>query len=83
MRHVQHFAWRVQDGITPLMAAAGNGNADTIKLLLERGAALEAQDKDGMTSLMWAASKGEVSTAALLLDSGADKEACNTVRGRL
>ena len=37
----------LQDGYTPLHRAAINGHAEVAKLLLERGAALEAKDNVG------------------------------------
>jgi len=43
-------------GLTPLSQAAGNGNARTVRILLERGEVNpQASDKDGRTPLSSAA----------------------------
>ena len=62
-------------GWTPLMRASRNGHTEVARLLLERGAELEAKDPDGRTSLMWAAFNGHTEVVCLLLDRGADIEA--------
>ena len=45
------------------------------KLLLDKGAAVDAVKKDGWTALMWAANKGHAAVARLLLDKGAAVDA--------
>ena len=40
---------------TPLMIAAKSGNTETVTLLMERGANIEAQDNEGRTPLLLAA----------------------------
>ncbi len=73
-------------GITPLMVASGigwvegvtyewspQGTLDTVKLLLQLGADVNAQDTlDGRTALMGAAHKGRNDVVQLLVDHGAD-----------
>jgi ankyrin repeat protein len=73
-------------GITPLMVASGIGwvegvtyewspqaNLDTVKLLLQLGADVNAQDVlDGRTALMGAAHKGRNDVVQLLVEHGAD-----------
>jgi ankyrin repeat protein len=73
-------------GITPLMVASGIGwvegvtyewspqaTLDTVKLLLQLGANVNAQDTlDGRTALMGAAHKGRNDVVQLLVDHGAD-----------
>lgn len=71
-----------RQGETPLMLACGlNGLGTTtgqgskiacIRLLLKRGANVNAATKDGQTALHFAANIGSVETARLLLAQGAD-----------
>lgn len=56
---------------TPLMWAAAKGHTEILRLLLERGADLEADNK-GKTALMLAAQSGAIECVDLLLDAGAD-----------
>jgi ankyrin repeat protein len=60
------------DGYMPLHWAARNGHADTVTLLLDRGADLTAKDKLGHTPLHRAAHNGRTDIAANLLGRGAD-----------
>ena len=74
------------DGVTPLMVASGIGwvegvthewspeeTLEVVKLLLELGADVNAQDAlDGRTALMGAAHKGRNDVVQLLVDHGAD-----------
>ena len=59
-----------QDGWTPLMYAALYGNVDNCKLLLDRGAAVNARNNSGGTALMYAVE--DVAKTKLLLKRGAD-----------
>ena len=45
-----------------------------VRLLLDKGADINARAEDGMTALMHAAGDGYVSLVALLLEKGADME---------
>jgi ankyrin repeat protein len=56
--------------ITPLMDAAEVGSADAMRLLLDRGAEVNAQNALGATALMWSAA--DLNKVRLLLDHGAD-----------
>ncbi|HEY7333801.1 MAG TPA: ankyrin repeat domain-containing protein [Bryobacteraceae bacterium] len=56
--------------ITPLMYAAEIGSVDAMRLLLDRGAEVNAQNAFGSTALMWSVS--EPAKVRLLLDHGAD-----------
>ncbi|HEX8072796.1 MAG TPA: ankyrin repeat domain-containing protein [Pyrinomonadaceae bacterium] len=58
--------------VTPLMLAAEAGHAAIAHLLLEHGAAVNAQDREGWTPLMRAAAYWHVEVARLLLAYGAD-----------
>ena len=66
-----------EDGWTCLHAAAYNGHLAICRLLLDKGAQLEAKDSGGGTPLHWAASRGHVEIFRLLCDRGADVEARN------
>jgi uncharacterized protein len=55
---------------TPLMIAALDGEADSVKLLLENGADPNAQNAAGATALMWAVD--DLAKVRLLLGAGAD-----------
>ena len=61
-----------QSGITPLGWAALNGQAEAAKLLIEKGADVNARNRDGTTSLHSAAFLGRIGTVKLLLENGAD-----------
>src|SRR5258705_5985725 len=57
--------------MTPLMEAAMNGHADTLALLLDRGARLDmtaGRGSDDMTALMFAASRGHVEAVRLMIE---------------
>lgn len=57
-------------GITPLMYAAEIGSVDAMRLLIERGAEVNAQNAFGSTVLMWSAA--DPAKVRLLLDHGAE-----------
>jgi len=57
-------------GITPLMYAAEIGSLDAMRLLIDRGADVNAQNDFGSTALMW--SVADPAKVRLLLDHGAN-----------
>ncbi len=57
-------------GITPLMIAAEIGSVEAMRLLLDRGADINAQNAFGSTALMWSVS--DPAKVRLLLAHGAD-----------
>ena len=61
-----------QFGITPLGWAALNGKTEAAKLLIEKGADVNARNRDGTTPLHSAAFLGRIETVKLLLENGAD-----------
>lgn len=65
-----------QNGMTALMHAAesgyGFGDMDLVKLLLEKGADIDAKDRLGRTALIHASMKGKTDIIELLIKSGAD-----------
>jgi ankyrin repeat protein len=62
-------------GWTCLMTAAINDHSAICRLLIDKGAQLEAKADNGFTPLRWAASAGHVEIVRLLCDRGADVEA--------
>ena len=66
-----------EDGDTCLMTAAWNGHLAICRLLIDKGAQLEAKDSDGRTPLHYAALHGHVDIVCLLCDRGANVEARN------
>jgi ankyrin repeat protein len=81
-------------GLTALMLAARDGNAEIVKSLIARGAAVNAQSADTvappvkhgaiaigkLTPLLLAVTSGSAETVRILLDAGADTNATD-VRG--
>jgi ankyrin repeat protein len=57
---------RDSNGLTPLMVAAGSGDAAMVKLLLERGANPDLQAPGGATALEFALDRGDAPTTQLL-----------------
>ncbi|KAL8403138.1 hypothetical protein RB594_008411 [Gaeumannomyces avenae] len=61
---------------TPLLWAVKNGNKAVIKLLLDKGAAVETKDSEYLwTPLSWAAGNGHEAVAKLLIEQGANIKA--------
>lgn len=59
-------------GQTALLVAAGRNQDETVKRLIDAGAALDHRDHRGQTALFLAASGGCEETVRLLVNSGAD-----------
>jgi ankyrin repeat protein len=62
------------DGDPPILVAASHNCVDTVKLLLDKGADINAKDHDGWTPLIKAASGGLTDLARLLLEREADMD---------
>ncbi len=60
---------------TALMYASQEGHPEICKLLIEKGADVNAQTKEGTTALMWASMAGSPDIAKLLIKAGADVNA--------
>lgn len=58
-------------------ASEAYDNADTIRILLQHGAAIEARDHKGMTALMYAAENGQHTNVKVLIELGASLTASN------
>ncbi|XP_013391240.1 ankyrin-1-like [Lingula anatina] len=64
-------------GQTALHIALLTGNADMVKLLLDSGAEVNAENEDGRTPLYWAAEEGHEDIVKLLLEHGTDPNITN------
>ncbi len=62
-------------GVTPLHLASSIGYIDIIRMLLEKGADINAQDNYGQTPLYYASGQNNVEIVRMLLEGGADIEA--------
>ncbi len=60
--------------VQPLHSAVAGGSVEIIKLLLQRGANVDARQKGGWTALQAAAKVGETCMLDILLDFGANPE---------
>eukprot|EP00079_Xenopus_tropicalis_P033456 XP_017947227.1 PREDICTED: M-phase phosphoprotein 8 isoform X3 [Xenopus tropicalis] len=58
-------------GMTLVMLAAAAGQDDVLRLLIKKGAKINARQKNGTTALIHAAEKNYLTTVALLLEAGA------------
>ncbi|XP_053312424.1 M-phase phosphoprotein 8 [Spea bombifrons] len=58
-------------GMTLAMMAAAAGQDDLLRLLIKKGAKVNAKQKNGTTALIHAAEKNYLTTVALLLEAGA------------
>ena len=68
---------RNQNGRLPLNWAAFYNRAAAVRLLIEKGAPLEAENRTGFTPLHHAAEAGSLEAARLLLAYGADPKHAN------
>ncbi|VDO50379.1 unnamed protein product [Haemonchus placei] len=64
-----------EDGLTPLIVAAGRGFTNVVERLLAADAQVNACDKFGSTALIWAARKGHLPIVQMLLNAGAEVDA--------
>lgn len=59
------------EGKTPLIIAVGNSYIDTAKILIEKGANINAVDIEGWSALSYAVNNGDIEIAKLLLTNKA------------
>jgi ankyrin repeat protein len=64
-----------KEGLTLLQRAAGKGQLDVVKLLLESGAAVNGLQQPGLTPLHYAGGNGHKAVVDLLLSKGAKVDA--------
>ena len=64
-----------QDGRTILMHAVWFGQLDVMRILIDKGADINAKNKKGVTALILATDKGNAELVRFLLDNGADVNA--------
>jgi len=62
----------IPGGMTPLMYAARDGRADTVRMLLDAGAEINARDANDITPLITAIGNNHPEVATYLIDRGAD-----------
>ena len=60
---------------TPLHHASSKGHPEVVRILLEKGADIEATNLNGDTPLHIASEEGHIDVVKILLEAGADKEA--------
>jgi len=60
------------DPVAAMREAAGRGDTDAVRALLDQGAPVDARDDRGATALVRAAYGNQVAAAALLVQAGAD-----------
>lgn len=70
-----------QSNIATLAAAAMDDDVDAVRLLLKRGANVNAAQGDGTTALHWAAIRNDVEIGRLLIRSGANANATTRIGG--
>src|SRR5262249_2357899 len=56
-----------RSGMTPLICAAFSGNAETVAMLIDKGAKVDARAADGRTALMYAAGWGDLARVKAIL----------------
>jgi ankyrin repeat protein len=73
-----------ETGESPLMSCARTGNLEAVKLLMARGANVNAREKGrGQTALMWAAAARHPEIVKTLIEGGADVQARTEVTSEL
>ncbi len=71
--------WAVVAADSPVADAASRGDAEAVRVLLERGVDVQTARADGMTALHWAAMHSDLEMAGMLLYAGANLEATTRI----
>jgi hypothetical protein len=70
--HAQRKTAGLRDPGELLAVAAARGDVQTLRVVLDAGAAVDARDRNGRTALIWAVSMGHYDAAHLLLERNAE-----------
>lgn len=71
---ISHWPHRPAEDSELLITAARANDASQIRMLLDDGARVDAQDKTGWTALSWAVKHRHAAAATALVEAGADSE---------
>jgi uncharacterized protein len=64
----------IEYGVPGTSLAAEGGDVEIVKLLIEKGADVNAKNVDGVTALMFAAGEGRLEAVKLLIEKGSGRE---------
>lgn len=67
----------ISSGLGPLHIACARGHKNTVNVLIQKGASINAWDKDGKTPLYRSCENGRVKMVQLLLNKGANVNLCD------
>jgi hypothetical protein len=70
--HIDEDVYLPKPGVTPLLLAAGNGEMEKLKALIDAGANLREVDSSGWSALMYASRDSSDFPVQMLLKAGAD-----------
>jgi ankyrin repeat protein len=78
---IREYPWLAEapdaNGITPLHVASMWGHESIVRMLIDRGAKVNAQNRAGMTPLHSASMAGHCGVVNMLLNEGADPNLCD------
>lgn len=75
--NVNHVSKESALSLTPLHLAAIGGDIETINVLVEASADIDARGSDGATPILWAAYEGDADAVIALINAGADPSLAN------
>ena len=68
---------------TPLILASYNGSVNMVRVLLDKGAAVDGRSEQGFTALFLASQLGHLEICRILIEYGADVNAKSSTRNRV